>query len=76
MGREGLRRVRRDGRVVEGARLESAYTPKGYRGFESHSLRGVLFCKEKRVSKLTTKSSYEEVTFGTTTDGLDAGICV
>ena len=32
--------VRRDGRVVEGARLESAYTPKGYRGFESHSLRG------------------------------------
>lgn len=35
-----------------------------------------FFCKEKRVSKLTTKSSYEEVTFGTTTDGLDAGICV
>jgi hypothetical protein len=30
---------RRDGRVVEGARLESVYTPKGYRGFESHSLR-------------------------------------
>lgn len=32
--------VRRDGRAVEGARLESAYTSKGYRGFESHSLRG------------------------------------
>jgi hypothetical protein len=27
------------GRVVEGARLESAYTPKGYRGFESHPIR-------------------------------------
>lgn len=31
--------VWRDGRVVEGARLESVYTSKGYRGFESHSLR-------------------------------------
>ena len=26
-------------RVVEGARLESVYTPKVYRGFESLSLR-------------------------------------
>ncbi len=26
--------------MVEGARLESAYTSKGYRGFESPSLRG------------------------------------
>ncbi|GEM_PF-5048676 len=26
-------------RVVEGARLESVYTPKGYRGFESLPLR-------------------------------------
>ncbi len=25
--------------MVEGARLESVYTPKGYRGFESLSLR-------------------------------------
>ena len=25
--------------MVEGARLESVCTPKGYRGFESHSLR-------------------------------------
>ena len=32
-------RLRRGGRVVEGARLESVYTPKGYRGFESPSLR-------------------------------------
>jgi len=31
---------RRGVRVVEGARLESVYTPKGYRGFESLSLRG------------------------------------
>ena len=30
---------RRGVRVVEGARLESVYTPKGYRGFESPSLR-------------------------------------
>ena len=28
----------RGGRVVEGARLEIVYTPKGYRGFESHPL--------------------------------------
>ncbi len=32
--------TRRDGRVVEGARLESVYTlTMGYRGFESLSLR-------------------------------------
>ena len=30
---------RRDARVVEEARLESVYTPKAYRGFESRSLR-------------------------------------
>ncbi len=29
----------RDARVVEEARLESVYTPKVYRGFESRSLR-------------------------------------
>lgn len=27
--------------MAEGARLESAYTPKGYRGFESRFLRYV-----------------------------------
>ena len=32
-------RLRRDARVVEEARLESVYTPKAYRGFESPSLR-------------------------------------
>ena len=30
---------RRDARVAEEARLESVYTPKAYRGFESPSLR-------------------------------------
>ena len=33
------RHQQRCGRVVEEARLESVYTPKGYRGFESPSLR-------------------------------------
>ena len=27
--------IERGGRVVEGARLESVYTPQAYRGFES-----------------------------------------
>lgn len=31
-----------DARVVEEARLESVYTPKGYPGFESPSLRSVI----------------------------------
>gem|GEM_PF-3583046 len=39
----------RGGRVVEGARLESVYTPKGYRGFESRSLRLGLKKKLKRL---------------------------
>ena len=38
-----LRRAqRRGGRVVEGARLESVYTAKPYRGFESPSLRQLI----------------------------------
>ena len=37
-------RKRRDARVVEEARLESVYTPKGYHEFESRSLR-TLFVK-------------------------------
>ena len=28
--------------MVEEARLESVYTPKAYRGFESPSLRGIF----------------------------------
>ena len=35
-------RIRRDGRVAEGARLESVYTVSPYRGFESLSLRQFL----------------------------------
>ena len=38
---------RRDARVVEEARLESVYTPKVYRGFESRSLR--IAVKEQKV---------------------------
>src|SRR3546814_4692389 len=34
--------MRSGGRVVEGARLESEYRSKAYRGFESHPLRQVL----------------------------------
>ena len=36
---------RRDARVVEEARLESVYTPKAYREFESRSLRKLVRCK-------------------------------
>ena len=38
-GRHETKQIRRGGRVVEGARLESVYTLKAYRGFESLSLR-------------------------------------
>ncbi len=34
--------MRRRGRVVEGARLESEYTSKAYRGFESLRLRHLV----------------------------------
>ncbi len=37
-----LKVIWRDGRVVEGARLESVYTSQGYQGFESLSLRQIL----------------------------------
>ena len=39
----------RDARVVEEARLESVYTPKVYRGFESRSLRKKY--KQETISK-------------------------
>jgi hypothetical protein len=39
---ETIRLMRSGGRVVEGARLESEYTPKAYRGFESLPLRHLL----------------------------------
>ena len=43
---------RRNGRVVEGARLESAYTPKGYQGFESLFLRKNIKMLKNRILKL------------------------
>ena len=39
---------RRGARVVEEARLESVYTPKGYPGFESPSLRWKELQNEER----------------------------
>jgi hypothetical protein len=37
--------------VVEGARLESVYRPKAYRGFESRSLR-------QRIKKLAVRLAF------------------
>ena len=46
---------RRGARVVEEARLESVYTPKGYPGFESPSLRWKeLQNEERRCVKMHT----------------------
>ena len=39
MGKRLLKNVGKDARVVEEARLESVYTSKAYRGFESPSFR-------------------------------------
>ncbi len=39
LGAASCQGMRSGGRVVEGARLESEYTPKAYRGFESLPLR-------------------------------------
>ena len=39
--------MRRGGRAVEGARLESVCTSKAYRGFESHPLRQLLLSLER-----------------------------
>ena len=43
---------RRGARVVEEARLESVYTPKGYPGFESPSLRWKELQNEENPCKL------------------------
>ena len=43
---------RRGARVVEEARLESVYTPKGYPGFESLSLRWKELQNEENPCKL------------------------
>ena len=46
--------TRKDARVVEEARLESVYTPKGYRGFESLSLRIAQRVKSLSYNNLGT----------------------
>ena len=43
--------MRRDGRVVEGARLESVYMVTPYQGFESLSLRHILNFLRPLLSK-------------------------
>src|SRR5436309_2842801 len=47
--------VRSGGRVVEGARLESEYTAKPYRGFESLPLRHVLIVEKRNSSRLMAR---------------------
>ena len=55
---------RRGARVVEEARLESLYTPKAYRGFESPSLRFRysemnIREKSKKIVSIIATSSYD-----------------
>ena len=50
--------LRRIGRVVEGARLESVYTAR-YRGFESHVLRHLIqipFNQSREFSPIASKN--------------------
>ena len=49
---------RRDARVVEEARLESVYTPKVYRGFESRSLRETPKTKGGQIKTNPVKSRF------------------
>jgi hypothetical protein len=51
LGRTPLKGMRSGGRVVEGARLESEYTPKAYRGFESLPLRQILTSQRTIVNR-------------------------
>ena len=46
----------RDAREVEEARLESVYTPKGYPGFESPSLRDVNETNRKQIEIILSNS--------------------
>ena len=50
--------------MVEGARLESVYTPKGYQGFESLTLRIYI----KMGCKITTHFYFTEVIYTSVTD--------
>ena len=49
---------RRGARVVEEARLESVYTPKGYPGFESPSLRKTLKTNGGKTKTSPVKSRF------------------
>ena len=49
---------RRGARVVEEARLESVYTPKGYPGFESPSLRKTLKINGGKTKTSPVKSRF------------------
>ena len=51
---------RRGARVVEEARLESVYTPKGYPGFESPSLRWKELQNEEEGVHFDTPSGLRE----------------
>lgn len=49
--------IRTGGRAVEGARLESVYTSKAYRGFESPSVRQEFFRASPERSENPVKTS-------------------
>ena len=51
-------KTRRDARVVEEARLESVYTPKGYPGFESPSLRKINLIKLRQETVIKVLVSF------------------
>ena len=53
-------KTRRGARVVEEARLESVYTPKGYHEFESRSLRKKKKALELMVQGLSFGVSYAD----------------
>ena len=48
--------------MAEEARLESVYTPKGYPGFESRSLRALVFIPCSRIEEMHVETPivYEE----------------
>ena len=49
--------MRSGGRVVEGARLESEYTPKAYPGFESLPLRHLGVLSRPNLTNFPQKSA-------------------
>src|SRR4051794_6081284 len=55
---------RSGGRVVEGARLESEYTAKPYRGFESLPLRQLPRAESRRLSLPAAAKRLEQIDLG------------